>query len=215
MAENLFEAQYDLTKKSKLRNFYDKYKSYIYSFIFFIIIIIGSIIFYIDSKEKNKIMLSETYVQAKVFLEKGDKVNALQNLKKVIFAKDSTYSSLSLFMIINQNLITDYNELSELFDNVLKSSNFSKETKSLLIFKKAIYESNVVDESKMLENLKPLLTTDTLLKPHALLLIGDFYVSKKEYIKAIEFYQKIFSLENLHPDIYNHASSQLAIISNE
>ncbi len=215
MAENLFEAQYDLTKKSKLRNFYDKYKSYIYSFIFFIIIIIGSIIFYIDSKEKNKIMLSETYVQAKVFLEKGDKVNALQNLKKVIFAKDSTYSSLSLFMIINQNLITDYNELSELFDNVLKSNNFSKETKSLLIFKKAIYESNVVDESKMLENLKPLLTTDTLLKPHALLLIGDFYVSKKEYIKAIEFYQKIFSLENLHPDIYNHASSQLAIISNE
>ena len=215
MAENLFEAQYDLTKKSKLRNFYEKYKSYIYSFIFFIIIIIGSFIFYIDSKEKNKIMLSESYVQAKVFLEKGDKANALQNLKKVIFAKDSTYSSLSLFMIINQNLITDYNELSELFDNVLKSNNFSKETKSLLIFKKAIYESNVVDESKMLENLKPLLTTDTLLKPHALLLIGDFYVSKKEYIKAIEFYQKIFTLENLHPGIYNHASSQLAIISNE
>ena len=39
--------------------------------------------------------------------------------------------------------------------------------------------------------------------------------SKGENIKAIEFYQKIFTMNNLHKDLYNHARSQLTIISNE
>ena len=40
-------------------------------------------------------------------------------------------------------------------------------------------------------------------------------MSKEEYIKAIEFYQEIFTINNLDKDLYNHARSQLAIISNE
>jgi len=215
MAENLFEAQYDLTKKSKLRKFYDKYKTYIYLVLLLIIIFIGSFGFYLDNKEKKKNMLSENYVQAKIYLEKGDKAKALENLKKIIFANDPTYSSLCLFLIINQNLITDYKQISDLFNHVLKNNSFSKEEKNLLIFKKVLYESSNDNELKMLENVRALLTTETLLKPHALLLIGDYYVSKKEYIKAIEFYQEIFTLKNLHPDIYNHANSQLTIISND
>ena len=215
MAENLFEAQYDLTKKSKLRKFYDKYKTYIYLVLLLIIIFIGSFGFYLDNKEKKKNMLSENYVQAKIYLEKGENAKALEKLQKVIFANDPTYSSLCLFLIINQNLITDYKQLSDLFNHVLNNNSFSKEIRNLLIFKKALHESSNDNELKMLENVRELLTTETLLKPHALLLIGDFYVSKKEYIKAIEFYQKIFTLKNLHPDIYNHASSQLAIISND
>ena len=43
----------------------------------------------------------------------------------------------------------------------------------------------------------------------------DYFVSKKEYIKAIEFYQKIFTIKNLHKDLYNHARFQLALIVNE
>ena len=34
MAENLIEAQYDVTKKSKLKKFYEKNKILIFSFIF-------------------------------------------------------------------------------------------------------------------------------------------------------------------------------------
>ena len=36
-----------------------------------------------------------------------------------------------------------------------------------------------------------------------------------ENIKSIEFYQEIFTINNLHPNIYDHAKSQLSKISNE
>ena len=108
MAENLFEAQYDLTKKSKLKKFYESYKIFIFSFIFFLVMFFGAFSFYLESKERKKISLSENYLQAKIYLESGNKNKAINLLKEIIFENDSTYSSLSLFLIMNQNLISDY-----------------------------------------------------------------------------------------------------------
>ena len=215
MTENLFEAQYDLTKKSKLIKFYESYKIFIFSFIAILVILYGSFSFYLVNKEKEKILLSENYLQAKIYLEEGDKNKAMNLLKEVIFANDPTYSSLSLFLIMNQNLITDYKELSNLFDHLLENNKFSREVRNLLIYKKALLNSNFVDESELLESIRPLLNKETLWKPHGLLLLGDYFVSKGEYIKAKEFYQKIFTIKNLQKDFYYYASSQLALISNE
>ena len=215
MTENLFEAQYDLTKKSKLKKFYESNKIFIFSLIFILVICYGSFSFYLVNKEKKKILLSENYLQAKIYLEEGDKNKAMNLLKEVIFANDSTYSSLCLFLIVNQNLITDYKELSNLFDHLLENNKFSREVRNLLIYKKALLNSNFVNESELLESIKPLLNTETLWKPHGLLLLGDYFVSKGEYIKAKEFYQKIFTIKNLQKDFYYHARSQLAMIANE
>ena len=215
MAENLFKAQYDVTKKSKLNKFYESNKILIFSFIFILIILFGSFNFYLESKEKKKILLSENYLQAKIYLESGDKNKAISTLKEVIFANDPTYSTLCLFLIMNQNLISDYKELSDLYDHLLTNNKFSKEVRNLLIYKKALFNSDFFNESELLESIRPLLDTKTLWKPHALLLLGDYFMSKSEYIKAIEFYQEIFTINNLHQDLYNHAISQLSIISNE
>ena len=215
MTENSFEAQYNITKKSKLLKFYESNKIFIFSFIFILVILFGTFSFYLESKEKKKILLSENYLEAKIYLESGNRNKALDILKEVIFANDPTYSTLCFFLIVNQNLITDYKELSALFDHLLANNKFTIEVRNLLIFKKALLNSNFVNESELLESLRPLLKTETLWKPHALLLLGDYFVSKGEYIKAIEFYQGIFTIKNLHKDLYNHARSQLAIISNE
>ena len=215
MAEDIIEAQYDVTKKSKLKKFYEKNKIFIFSFVFILIFVFGSFSFYLENKEKKRVLLSENYLQAKIYLESGKKNKAIGILKEVIFANDSTYSTLSLFLIMNQNLITDYRELSALFDHLLEKNKFSKEERNLLIYKKTLLNSNFVDESKMLESINPLLNTETFWKPHGLLLLGDYFVSKGEYIKAIEFYQKIFIINNLHNDLYDRARSQLSIISNE
>ena len=215
MAENLIEAQYDVTKKSKLKKFYEKNKILIFSFIFSLMLVFGSFSIYLEKKEKKRVLLSENYLQAKIYLEGGNKNKALSVLKEVIFANDPTYSTLCLFLAMNQNLITDYRELSALFDHLLANNKFSKEERNLLIYKKALLNSNFVNESEMLMSIKPLLNTETFWKPHGLLLLGDYFVSRGEYIKAIEFYQKIFTIKNLHNDLYNHARSQLAIISNE
>ena len=215
MAENFFEAQYDVTKKSKIKKFYESNKILIFSSILILIISFGSLSFYLESKESKKILLSENYVQAKFYLENGNKSEALNTLKKVIFANDSTYSTLSFFLILNQNLISDYKEISILYDHLLENNKFEKELRNLLIYKKALFVSNSIIESELLETIKPLLNTDTLWKPHALLLLGDYFMSKGENIKAIEFYQQILSINNLHKDLYNQAKSQLVIITHE
>ena len=215
MAENFFEAQYDVTKKSKIKKFYESNKILIFSSILILIISFGSLSFYLESKESKKILLSENYVQAKFYLENGNKSEALNTLKKVIFANDSTYSTLSFFLILNQNLIRDYKEISALYDHLLENNNFEKELRNLLIYKKSLFSSNSVSEAELLKTIKPLLNTDTLWKPHALLLLGDYFMSKGENIKAREFYQQILSMNNLHKDLYDQAKSQLVIINHE
>jgi len=215
MNENLFEAKYDITKKSKLKIFYESNKILIFSSIFILVIFIGSFNFYLSSNEKKKILLSENYVQAKIYLENGNKNKAISILKKVIFANDSTYSTLCFFLILNQNLVTDYKELSILFDHLLDNNKFEKEIKNLLIYKKTLFNSNFISESELLEDIKPLLNTETLWKPHALLLVGDYFLSKKEYIKAREFYTQILLINNLQKDFYDQARSKLIFIDND
>ena len=215
MNENLFEAKYDVTKKSKLRRFYESNKILIFSSILVLVISLGSFNFYLTNKEKKKILLSENYVQPKIYLENGNKSKATSILKKVIFANDSTYSTLCFFLILNENLVTDYKELSILFDHILDNNKFEKEIKNLLIYKKALFNSNFISESELLEDIKPLLNTETLWKPHALLLVGDYFLSKKEYIKATEFYTQILLIKNLQKYFYEQARSKLVFISND
>jgi len=215
MNENLFEAQYDVTKKSKLKKFYEANKILIFSTALILVISIASASFYSAFKEKKKILLADKYLTAKVYIENDDRNKAKSTLKTVIFADDSTYSPLSLFLILNENLIVDQRELSDLFDHVLKNNKFEKEIKNLIIFKKALFKSNFVSELELLEAVKPLINAETVWKPHALLLLGDYFTSKKEYLKAKEFYMQILSLKNLHKEMYNQARSQLIFIAND
>ena len=214
MTENLFEAKYDITKKSKLKRFYESNKVLIFSSIFILTILLGSFSFYLENKEKKRIMLSENYVQARIYLENGNKSKAVSILKKVIFANDPTYSTLCFFLILNRNLVTDYNELLVLFDHLMYNNKFEKEIRNLLIYKKSLLNSNFINESKFLDDIKPLLNNETLWKPHALLLIGDYFVSKREYIKAKEFYTQIFLIKDLQKDFYDQARSKLIFITN-
>ena len=216
MSENLFETQYDLTKKSKLRAFYESNKILIYSSILILVTIIVVSGYYQHSKEKKKIFLSDNYIQAKVYLEKGDKIEAVEILKNVIFSNDSTYSTLSLFMILNENLINDNNEVSKLFDHLLENNKFDREIRNLLLYKKVLYESNYVEETKLLSETKALLSEEeSVWKAHVLLLLGDFYFSKREFIKAKYFYTQILSIKKLERGLYEQAKVKLIFISDD
>ena len=215
MNENLFKEQYDVENKSKLKKFYEKNRILIFSIVLLIVISIASISFYSINEENKKIKLAENYIKAKIHLENGEKSKAEDILKSIILANNKAYSALSLFLILNENLITDQNELSKLFNHVIENNKYDKEIKNLLIFKKALFQSNFIDEPRLLETTKQLINTETLWKPHALLLLGDYFYSKKEFLKAREFYIKILSLKNLHKELYDQARSQLILINND
>ena len=212
---NLFETDYDVTKKSRLKKFYESNKIIIFSVILIFIISLGAFNYYLETIKKKKILLSENYFQAKIYLETGYKNEAINLLRELIFANDRTYSTLSFFLMLNRDLIGNYEEISSLFDHLLINNKYKEEEKNLLIYKKILFNSNFANETKLLEDSKLLLNTNTLWKPHVLLLLGDYFVSKNENLKATEFYTQILSINNLHKDLYDQAKLKLASISND
>ena len=215
MVENLFETHYDVTKKSKIKRFYETNKILIFIVIFIFLFSFASIGFYLKNRENKIILLSNNYIEAKVLLENGKKEEATNILKNIILANNKSYSALSLFLILNESLITDEVELTSLFNHILENNKFNKEIKNLIIFKKALFQSSFINESELLEVTKPLLNTETVWKPHALLLLGDYFFSKKEFIKAKEFYTQILYLKNLHEEFYKYAKFQLGMTNND
>jgi len=215
MTDKIIETQYDITKKSRLLKFYEKNKILLFSGLLILIIFFGSFSYYLTIKKNKKIYLSENYIKAKIYLDDKKESEAINLLKSIILANDPTYSPLSFFIIINQKLITDNKEILVLYEHLLKNNNFDEEIKNLLIYKKAIFKSNFVNEFELLSDLKPLLNNDSLWNPHALLLMGDYLVSKNQKIKAKEFYLEVLSIKNLEKNLYNHASSQLTLITND
>ena len=148
-------------------------------------------------------------------MENGEKNKAKNILREIIYANDATYSTLSLFLILDKELIVEKEVLLSLFNHVLENNRFENELKNLLIYKKALFQSNFANEAELLEVIKPLINRETIWKPHALLLIGDYFVSKNEYSKAKEFYIQVMSLKNLHNELYDQANSKLISITND
>lgn len=187
--------------KENIKNLYKKNKIYFLSFLIAAFVILISIIYYFDSKEKKHLLMSELYIKAKIDLNNDNKAQAENILLEIIKNNNSTYSPLALFLVVNSNLIQDDQKLIELFEHVIKNNKLDEEIKNLIIFKKTIIQSNYLNEAELIKALKPLINSESLWKPHAHLLLGDYFVSKGENLKAKENYLKILSLrdeDNLH-----------------
>ena len=215
MNEELFEARYDVSKKSRLKKIYEKNKILIFSTTIIFLIIVIFLGVYAINKEKKNALLADNYIEAKIYLEAGEKVKAINALKNIVLSDSTIYSALSLFLILNENLIVDESEILSLFNHLLKNNKCEDEIKNLIIFKKAIFQSNSANELELIETAKPLLNAETLWKPHILLLLGDFFVSKNQNLKAKEFYTQVLSLKSLNKELYDHARSQLILTTND
>ena len=209
------EVEQQLNNENKFVKFYKDNKISILSSFVLFLIILGSFTFYSEAKKNEKILLSEKYIVAKIYLSQSNDSEAKDILKEIIFSNNSTYSVLSLFLMLENNLAADEKELFSLFDHVLKNNKFDEEIKNLFIYKKALLMSDNISESNLIEDTKELINTETLWKPHALLLLGDFFATKKESIKAKEFYSKILSIQNLNQEMYELSRSRIISLSND
>tara|TARA_Y100000590_G_scaffold412429_1_gene507394 strand:+ start:165 stop:812 length:648 start_codon:yes stop_codon:yes gene_type:complete len=215
MNENLFETTYDVTKKSKFRYFYNKYKLLLISSLSALIIIFIIVFFYTQQQHDKKVKLSENYIDAKIYLSNGDLVSATNILKEIVLSNDRTYSTLSLFLLLDENLIKEKKDLSNLFDHLLNNNKFNQEFKNLIIFKRLLLQSNYANEFEILESAKKLLDSDTVWRAHTLSLLGDYFFSKNEKSKAKDFYTQILLLKNISREFIEHAQYQLSVIENE
>ena len=107
MTQDIFETNYDVTKQSKIKIFFQKYKFAIYSIFGIITISIFLLFFYMGFQEDKKISLADNYIKAKIYIEKQENKKAVNILNNLVKSDDNVYSSLAFFLMLNENLITD------------------------------------------------------------------------------------------------------------
>ena len=141
--------------KSILTNFYSFNKKKIFSFIFISIIIVISIFFIEHNKNKKNILIAEKYIQAGVYLSLEKKDNAKILYEEIILSKNEFYSTLSLNIILEKNLISDKNKILNYFET-LENIVSDKNNADLITLKKALFlikESNAQNGKDLLNDL--------------------------------------------------------------
>ncbi len=188
------------TKIFLIKNFFKKNIKKIIILIVIIFIILISFFVFDEFKKSKKEKLTEVYNSIIFDKESYSNKEIEDNMIKIINEKVDTYSALALYYLIDNKIVNDNNKISELFDKVILI-NKDIELKNLVVFKKALYFSDKYSENEMLKILNPVINSESIWKQHCLLLMGDYYFHKKQFVKSKEFFKRITQLNNVNPKI--------------
>ena len=197
------------TRNEKIKDFFlENKKSLISTIIVLILILIGfySYQLFKDGKKKE---ISNRYNSIVIEYQIGNELKVAQTLKEIVNAKDRTYSPLALYFIIDNKLVKDKNEINDLFDVLIDKTSLETEIKNLVIYKKALFNADLVNELELLNILSPLINSNSIWRSHALYLMGEFFFNNGEYQKSKDFFQKIISIENSNSEIMINAQRRL------
>ena len=197
------------TRNEKIKNFFIKNKKKIIILISVIILAIFGYFIYEDFNKKSKIKLANRYNIAKVDFISGNKAMVANELVSIVHVKDRTYSPLALYFLIDNNIIDDRNKINELFDIVINETILEKEIKNLLIYKKALFNSDFESENNLLTILKPIINSNSIWKSHALYLMAEYFYFKNEKQKSKDFFDQVIILENVNSKIKREAQKRL------
>ena len=197
------------TRNEKIKNFFVNNKNKIISGIIILIIIIVGVFSYDKYLINKKKDISDNYNSIIIDYSKKTKEKTASSLIEIIKKKDPTYSPLSLYFIIDNNLVSDQSKINSLFDILIKDTSLDTEINNLIIYKKALYNADNVQESDLLNMLNPLINSKSVWKSHSLYLMAEYFYANNQKQKAKEFFNQIISLENSNPDIRLQAEKRL------
>ena len=198
------------TRNEKVRNFFVKNKSKIVAILLALIIILIGAYSFDKYKTNQKIEISNKFNSTTLMHSDKNKENTIKNLVEIINEKDPAYSPLSLYFIIDKQLISDRVKINEYFDILIENTSLDKEINNLVIYKKALFNADQAQESDLLNILNPLINSESVWRSHALYLMAEFFYSKDQKQKSKEFFNQIISLENANSDIKLQAEKRLS-----
>jgi predicted negative regulator of RcsB-dependent stress response len=188
-------------RNERIKNFFiNNKKKLIVTVSILSVIIIGYLSFE-NSKEKNKIKLANQYNLASIDLNPKNKQKTIDEMVNVVKSNDATYSPLALYHLLDNDLLDNNDEINILFNELIEKTNLNNEIKNLIIYKKALFNSEFVSENELLKILNPVINSGSIWKSHALYLLAEFFYSKKEKQKAKEFFNQIVLLPNANNEI--------------
>ena len=197
------------TRNEKIKSFLIENKKILSFLIVFLILLILGFYSYQAYKDGYKKKLSDKYNNTVLEYNNGNKTEVIMSLKEIIEDKDNTYSPLALYFLIDNNLIRNENEVKKLFNIVIDKTSLEPEIKNLIIYKKALYFADFIDENELLNILKPVINSKSVWKSHSLYLVAEYFYSKGEKEKSKEFFNKILNIEIANQDIIKEAQKRL------
>tara|TARA_B100000965_G_C19590276_1_gene757614 strand:+ start:548 stop:1192 length:645 start_codon:yes stop_codon:yes gene_type:complete len=197
------------TREERVKNFFVKNKNKIISIISVLVLIVFSFFFYQEYREGNREKLANKYNLAIAEYNNGDKSKITLLMKEIIADKDSTYSPLALYFLIDNKILISKEEINKYFNQIINEVKLDKEIKNLVIYKKALFNSDFETENNLLKILDPVIKSDSVWKSHSFYLLAEFYLNNNQKQKAKEFYQQIINLKTSNRDIIIEAKKRL------
>ena len=197
------------TRNEKIKNFFIQNKKKIIAGLVVITILLISYFAFGEYQDSKKIKISNSFNSITLNYSESNKEKTAKDLIQLVNEKNSTYSPLSLYFIIDNELISEKNTINELFDIIIDEISLDKEIKNLNIYKKALYNADDSNENDLLNILNPLIKSESVWKSHALYLMAEFFYSKNEKQKSKEFFNQILNLENANQEIQLEAQKRL------
>jgi|TARA_X000001036_G_scaffold21033_1_gene17658 hypothetical protein len=197
------------TRNQKIKDFFINNKKILATITIFLIFSILSFYIYQIYKDQHKENISNRYNSAIIEHKNGDDSKIISEMKEIIEDKNSTYSPLALYYLIDENLIKDKNEINYLFDVLINKTSLDYEIKNLIIYKKALFNADTTNENELLNILNPIINSKSIWKSHGLYLLAEYFYSKNEKQKSKEFFNQILNTKNANTDIIKETQKRL------
>ena len=197
------------SRNEKIKNFFVNNKNKIISGIIVLIIIIIGVFSYDKYLIGKKKEISDKFNSITIDYYENEEEKTTKDLIEIVNKKDPTYSPLSLYFIIDNNLISDQTKVNSLFDILIKDTSLDSEINNLIIYKKALYNADNAQESDLLNMLNPVINSKSVWKSHSLYLMAEYFYANNQKQKAKEFFNQIITLENSNPNIRLQAEKRL------
>ena len=189
------------TRIEKIKKFFISKRKTIITTTLVIILLLISFFGYLEFKDRKKAQLANKFNLIVTKFESNQKANVENELIAIIEEKDKTYSPLAFYFLLDNNLINSYEKINNFFDLLINDIKLEKEIKNLTIYKKALFNSDFVEENELLNILNPVIRSESIWKPQALYLMAEFYLAKNQKQKSKDFFNQITSLDNISPKI--------------
>ena len=197
------------TRNEKIKNFFTNNKNKIIFGVLIILIGIIGVYSFDKYQRSKKQQISDNFNLTTIEYSKNNKEKTTNSLVEIINEKDPTYSPLSLYFIIDNELLSDQKQINDLFNILINKTSLDAEINNLVIYKKALFNADQSSEGDLLNLLNPLINSKSVWKSHALYLMAEYFYAKEQNQKAKEFFNQIIGLENPNPDIRSQAEKRL------
>jgi len=197
------------TRQEKIKNFFIKNKKSLITILSSTILIILAYFAFGEVQDRKIKSLAEKYNIILINFNSSNKMDFKNDLVEIINEKNSTYSPLALYFILDNDIQSSNEEINEFFDVIINEVKLDKEIKNLIIYKKGLFNSNFETENNLIKILNPVINSDSVWKSHALYLLAEYFFDKNQKKKSKEFYNKILNYKKSNEKIITEAQKRL------